>query len=110
MTGHWSANVITGFKVGDEVWPKASSSMTLQYAPQVVVGMASHPVYGAWLWLDAGDGNGWLGSHAAVNWTTERPADEELAKRAIQREKRYLENEEALADPDAPRRLRYPVM
>jgi hypothetical protein len=82
-----------GFNLGDKVWPKDGSSMVLQHAPQVVVAVVSHPVFGEWLWL--ADNVSGVGSYAASSWTTEEPSEGEKARRDVAKAQREDENRAA---------------
>jgi hypothetical protein len=88
-TGGWAIGE-SSFTVGDKIWPKDDSVMILQHAPQIVIAMATHLVFGEWLWISH-DVNG-ASSSAAVNWTTEEPSHEERVKRLKAKAARAQEN------------------
>jgi hypothetical protein len=58
----------------------------LQRAPQVVIAVVTHPVFGEWLWLM--DPVGGPRSYHASWWATEPPSEEQLAEAQEERQKR----------------------
>lgn len=96
------------FQVGDQVWPVSDGPMAFQQAPQTVIAIASHPLYGEWLWLD--DGHGGLRTFGAEPWTTTQPSKEEIADRESQLLKRLQENEAMWVNADITRHWCYDVI